>query len=215
MLAQVVARARRIQGVTDVVVATSVLPEDDAIEELCGALACRCTRGSPLDVLSRYAAAANATDADAIVRITSDCPLLSPAVSTRVVAKFAEGLYDYVSNTQVRTYPRGLDTEVFTRAALDDANREATVDAEREHVTPFIYWRPERFRVHQVTDIEDRNSWRWTVDTPEDYEFASRICAALADKLDEFEYADVLDTLGRHPEWRAINAHIAQKAVVR
>ena len=215
MLARVVARARRIPDVTEVVVATTVLPEDNVIANLCNQWSCRCIRGSELDVLSRYAVAAREMSADVIVRITSDCPLLSPAVSRRVVAAYMDGGYDYVSNTRDRTFPRGLDTEIFSRSALEDADREAPDPAEREHVTPFIYWRPDRYRLSQVTDIVNRNTWRWTVDTPEDFEFTKRIYDELADRADIFEYNDVLNVLIKHPDWATINMHIEQKNVAR
>ncbi|HET7677409.1 MAG TPA: glycosyltransferase family protein, partial [Candidatus Limnocylindrales bacterium] len=148
MLAHVVERARAAPGVDEVVVATSVLPEDDAIAGLCAESGWPCERGSATDLLDRYERAAAAHDAEVVVRVTGDCPLLDPALVGEVIALLGRGGYDYASNTlEPRTWPHGLDAEAFTRAALATAWAEDTDPAWREHVTPFLYRHPERFRL--------------------------------------------------------------------
>jgi len=215
MLAHVVERMRRTDGLDEVVVATSLLPEEEPLVELCRSLAVRCVRGSPLDVLDRYRQAAAEADAGTVIRITSDCPLISPRVTRAVLDAYLTGGCDYCSNCHQRTYPRGLDTEVFSRAALDAAAGEAREPGEREHVTPFIWRRPQRFRLREVTDPVDRSNLRWTVDTPEDYALAGRIYAAMLPDRPAFDYAEVLELLRQNPEWSALNAHVEQKKVGR
>ena len=143
-------RVGRIAGVAEVIVATSTTTQDDVIELAAGRLGYRVCRGSEHDVLARYADAARAIRADAIVRCTADCPLLDPDVSALAVRTFADSQgsvnpLDYVSNTIDRRLPRGLDTEVLRTDALLRANEDATNAAEREHVTMFIYRRPMHF----------------------------------------------------------------------
>ena len=209
MIARVVERTRRVTCIDEVVVATSVLPEEEPLVAACAALDVRIVRGSPSDVLSRYALAASESRADVVVRITSDCPLISPMVTARVVEAYRAGGCDYASNCHRRTFPRGLDTEVFSRAHLDLAHAEATDPSEREHVTPFIWRRPERFPIRHVVDPIDRSGLRWTVDTPEDLELAQRLYAVLG--AGGHDYADALAVLAQHPEWTQLNSHIEQK----
>ena len=125
VLARVVDRVRRARHVDEVVVATTTLPADDVLADLCRTRGWACERGSEEDLLDRYHAAAAAHHADAVVRITSDCPVIDPGVVDRVVEAFLVQPCDYASNTlEPRTFPRGLDTEVFSQAALELAWRE-------------------------------------------------------------------------------------------
>ncbi|MFM2090262.1 MAG: hypothetical protein RLZZ127_751 [Planctomycetota bacterium] len=209
MLAHVIARARRIPGAGMVAVATSDLAEDAVIADLCRDLGIPCIRGPALDVLARFQRAAQVLEAATVVRITSDCPLLAPEVSGRVLA--AAGPDDqYTSNCRRRTFPRGLDTEVVPRTALELAHREAVAPSDREHVMPFLWRQPERFRLRDVVDSGDRSALRWTVDTPEDYELARRFYDLLGE---DFSYAEALAAWDAHPEWATLNAHIEQKKV--
>lgn len=206
MVMQILRRARAIAGVDEVVAAIPNLSEDDWLAEVIRAGAYRVVRGSADDVLDRYAVAATASQADVVVRVTADCPFLSPSVSARVLAAFKD--CDYVSNTITRTFPRGLDTEAFSREALERAANDAIDRVEREHVTPFIYRHPERFALRQVTDTNDRSHLRWTVDTREDMAFA----VAVYDSLDEqFDIEDVIALLDARPTLADINRHTVQK----
>lgn len=207
MVEHVLERAAAIPGVAEAVLATSTNREDDALAERCAG-AWRVHRGSAEDVLARFAGAARAARADAVVRITADCPVLCPEISGRVVARLTAGGCDYVSNVVRRTYPRGLDTEALTMAALETAEREATTQRDREHVTIFVWSQPQRFRIAGVEDAVDRSAWRWTVDTQPDLDLARAIHAALPRG---FTYADVCALLERRPELAAINAGIEQK----
>jgi spore coat polysaccharide biosynthesis protein SpsF len=206
-------RLQRVRSADDIVIATTVHSTDDPIVGLCDRLSVHHYRGPEEDVLARYHGAAVACNADAIIRVTSDCPVIDPAVIDRVARFFIEhrGDYDYVSNTQVRSYPRGMDTEVFSFAALCEAFHEASKPAEREHVTPFIYTNSHRYRLADIVHPEDESRHRWTVDTPEDFELIKRIIESLYPSEPHFDLKSMLDLIRHNPEWMKINEHIEQK----
>ena len=207
MVTHVLERAAAIPNVDAVVAALPTGPGDDELAKVASRSA-GVFRGSGPDVLNRYARAAEAAGADAVVRLTADCPFLSPDVSGLVVAAL-DGC-DYASNTVRRTYPRGLDTEIFTASALAYANREARDPVEREHVTVFLYRNPDRFRLRHVTADADHSALRWTVDTVEDLAFARAVFDALGTT---FEMHDVLRLLDERPELAEINRGVRQKPV--
>lgn len=214
MLAYQIERLRRCRRIDRIVVATSVLPADDTIVDFCEREGVEVVRGSESDVLARFALAARAVDASVIVRVTADCPLLEPGLVDAAVDAFCARGCDYLSNMLPPSWPYGMAVEVLSRQALDEAAAEARDPAEREHVTPFIYWRPERYRIGSITRQPDLSAHRWTVDTPEDFELVSRIVSALYAATPEFTLDDVLALLARHPGWSEINRHVEQKAVV-
>lgn len=193
------------------VVATTVNVADDPVERVARARGCVVLRGSEDDVLDRYARAAALVDAEVVVRVTADCPLIDPDVIAVVLARFAQGGCDYASNTLRRTYPRGLDVEALGRSVLDLADREASSPADREHVTRFVYRQPSRFRLCGVESSQDLATDRWTVDTLEDLDLVTRIIEALYPTRPDFRMADVLRVLAANPTWRTINADVRQK----
>jgi spore coat polysaccharide biosynthesis protein SpsF len=211
MLTRLLERLRRVQRAHGIVIATTTNTTDDAITELCAKLNVPCHRGSEHDVLSRYADAARLHGADVVVRITADCPLIDPALIDQVIATYEAGDTDYVSNMLPPTWPYGMAVEVFSAGALAQAHTEATQAAEREHVTPFLYWHPERYRLRNVASPVDLSQHRWTVDTPEDYALVSRLFEHLMPTHPQFTQADVLALLEQHPDWIALNQHIQQK----
>ena len=212
MLARVIRRTQRAKNLDEVVVATTESPEDGAIVALSREHGLSFYRGSVEDVLDRYHSAAQRHKADAVARITSDCPLIDPGLIDEAVHTFLEGPWDYVSNTlDPRTFPRGLDVEVISREALQRAWEEDRDPAWREHVTPYIARHPERFRLHAIVNDRDYSSMRWTVDTQEDLEFVRRIYDHFGH--DAFEWGDVLRLLDRHPDWLEINRDVQQKSV--
>jgi spore coat polysaccharide biosynthesis protein SpsF (cytidylyltransferase family) len=211
MLARTVRRLQRARLVDAVAIATSTSPQDDAVERAACELGVMVCRGSESDVLARYAQAACESRADVVVRVTSDCPLLDPGVVDLVVAAFRASCptADYASNTQRRTYPRGLDVEVFSAAALARADREARTDAQREHVTPYFYQNPTIFRLVSVTNECDLSDGRWTVDTAADLAFARAVYARLPG--DAFGWREVLRLLHAEPRLADINRDVVQK----
>jgi spore coat polysaccharide biosynthesis protein SpsF len=173
-------------------------------------------RGSEADVLSRYHGAALACGADAIVRVTSDCPLFDSTVLDAMLVIFRNAncdavKVDYMSNVERRTFPRGLDAEIFTFAALDRAQKEARLDYEREHVTPYIHLHPEWFRIGSFEGAADLSGHRWTLDTPEDWELIETIFNTLGKDGRIFSTEDVLKLLNERPELAKLNAHVEQK----
>lgn len=213
MLAHVIERALAIKGVNKLVVATSVNSRDNSIEELATQMGISVFRGDENDVLARYCLAAHKYYAEAVLRITGDCPLIDPDVSAQVIDNFIKHKPDYASNCLERTYPRGLDTEIFTMEALDAAFTEARSPAEREHVTPFIQSRPERFRLLNVGRQLNLSHLRWTVDTEEDLNFVREIYSNLWQPASIFSMSDILALLNDKPELNKINQHVKQKVI--
>jgi spore coat polysaccharide biosynthesis protein SpsF len=210
LLAWDVYRLRKCRLIDEIVIATTTDPRDDALADLCVSEGWGCFRGSENDVLDRYYGAARQHNADTIVRITSDCPLIDPAVTDYVIATYAAAApaADYASNVFPRTYPRGLDTEVFSFAALETAWKEDQSEW-REHVTPFLWKQPERFRQINAANPVDYSSHRWTVDTPQDFELVRRIYAHFGHG--DFGWRDILTILELNPNWVALNADVPQK----
>lgn len=209
MLWHVVRRAQRATLLNEVVVATSELPGDDAIADFCSREGIQCFRGSENDVLDRYYQAARARSADVVVRITGDCPLIDPGVIDKVVESFLTADYDYVSNTLVRTYPDGLDTEVFSFQALEEAWKQATRPSDREHVTPYLH--SQKFRTGGVENDETRShkKLRWTVDEVADLEFVREVYAGLRRKQKtDFGMREILAYLDENTELQSFNASI-------
>ena len=180
MMARQIERLRRARRLGDLVVATSVEAADDAVAACAADLGCRVHRGPLADVLRRYAGALEAHGpADHVVRVTADCPLTDWRGFDAVVDLHLEAGADYTSNTVERTYPKGLDVEIVRAGLLAVADAEGRDPYEREHVTPFFYRRPERFKIAQLTQGYDQNLWRWTVDTPADFAFTERVYQTL------------------------------------
>lgn len=240
MLQWVVERTQRAQSVGQVVVATTVDPSDDAVAEFCKAKGYPLSRGSVQDVLDRYYQAAKSFQADIVVRITADCPLIDPELVyqsvTVLIADHRPLTTDrlhFIANRLPqpwwRTYPIGLDTEVFTFTALERAWKEAQETHQREHVTPFFYedvpaedlhfsdnplplatsQSPRGFNVGLLHHSEELGHHRWTVDTPEDLELVREIIGRLPD--DKFSWLDVLAIVERNPDLMRINAQIEHK----
>jgi spore coat polysaccharide biosynthesis protein SpsF len=206
-------RLRQVQLVDEIVVATTTNQADDPIIDLCQHLSIPYFRGSEFDVLGRYYEAAITHQAETIIRVTADCPVIDPEVIDRVIQFYVQNqsAYDYVSNCLQRSYPRGMDVEVFSFESLQKAYVQATDPFEREHVTPFIYGHNKEYRLANLAAPDDQSQHRWTVDTPEDFELIRRILESLYPKQPQFRLLDILTLLHHHPEWRVLNAHIQQK----
>jgi spore coat polysaccharide biosynthesis protein SpsF len=193
-----------------IVVATTVSPLDDPIIRLVRELKIPCFRGSEEDLLGRYYRAALAFGADPVVRLTSDCPLIDPVVTDRVLRQFidAEGRYDAVN--LAGNFPDGLDTSVYSFEALARAWREAELPSEREHVGPYIINHPEIFRSGEVFWQGKHSHLRWTVDEPRDLEVVRAIYEFLYQEGEVFLSDDIIALLEEHPELLEINAGIVR-----
>ena len=216
MLGWVAERASRSKLISRIVVATTTDPGDDPVEKFCESSSITCFRGSEFDVLDRYYQSAKANQAEIVVRLTADCPLIDAALIDKTIKKLFETAADFAANRLpppfMRTYPIGLDTEVATFKALETAWKLAKKPFEREHVMPFLYDPQNNFKVEILDAEQNYGNFRWTVDTPEDLEFIQQVTAKLGCQLD-FNWQDVLKILEDHPDLEKINATIEHKSL--
>ncbi|MDA3936693.1 MAG: glycosyltransferase family protein [Actinomycetota bacterium] len=210
---RVVARARASRLADDVLVATTTDATDDVLVEHLEVSGVGYVRGSLDDVLARYIQAAEKSRAQTIVRVTCDCPLIDPEVIDAAIAAFGESPeVDYCSNVLRRTYPIGMDVEVFSRQVLERAHADATLLGEREHVTPYIYQHPELFRLRNV-EAPDWAKWpelRLTVDEDADIEVLREIVRLVPA---ESGLRHILEVIRAHPNVAAGNAAVAHRHV--
>lgn len=210
VLGHVINRCKAIPSVDGVIVATTLLQQDNEILEEAQKYGVDVYRGSEKNVLSRYYEAALKAQADIVVRITSDCPLLDPQISNEVIVDFISKNVDYSSTGLTASFPRGLDTEVFTFSALERAFNKASKDYEFEHVTPYIYQHPNEFRIHSYANQQDHSNYRLTLDTLEDWLLISQIYNKLY-RGDIFYWKDVYQLLIQQPHLIELNSHVKQK----
>lgn len=196
-----------------IVVATTTEPEDDKVEYFCAENNFPYYRGSSDNVLSRYYEAAKIFGSDIIIRITSDCPLIDPDIIDKMLEQFIseKSNIDYMSNVFTRTFPRGLDTEIFTFDALEKSFSNAVNQNELEHVTPYIYQHPEIFKIKNFANNKDLSFHRWTVDTVEDFKLINSIYENLYIPEKIFLLNDILKLFDKHPELIKINQNVKQK----
>lgn len=213
LLGYLLERLKRCKTASKVVVATTTHERDLPLVALAKKNGVEVVRGSEEDVLSRYYLAGKQTGADVIVRITADCPLEDPEIIDQMVTQFVQAYpkIDYLSNTLKRTYPRGLDVEVFSFSALSKAARDAQGKDEKEHVTLYLYRHPELFHLENVCYGENFSHYRWTVDTVEDFELIKKMIENVYPSHPLFTFEDLLRAARVHPEWEQINKHIEQK----
>lgn len=213
LLQYLIDRLKKVELADEVVIATTTHDEDDEIVDFCLAEEIPLFRGKSEDVLDRFYAAAHAFKADVIVRITADCPLIDPKLIDQVIQFYLDHYpkYDYVSNSHVRSFPIGMDTEVFSFKALKEAYTEGNLNEEREHVTPFIYRRPSRYVKHLIIHEPSLAHFRLTVDTEEDFELVKLLIEEIYPKNRDFSMGDILETLQKNPEWIKINGSVKQK----
>jgi spore coat polysaccharide biosynthesis protein SpsF len=212
VLARVVKRTRRATLLDEVVVATTTQPADDVIVRESERLGVAYFRGDEADVLDRYYRAAQRFAADVVVRVTSDCPLIDPELIDTTVDAFLKQKADYATNALVITYPRGLDVEVFTAAALAWTWEAAKESYQRTHVTPYIYENPARFKIVSLTAEKDYGVFRWTLDTKEDLEALREMYKHFADG-GNVHWREALALAKTHPELAKLNANVQQKAL--
>ena len=199
--------------IDQIVLATSEDPRNDPLVKYVCKLGYSVYRGSEDDVLDRYYQAAKEAEADFVVRITGDCPLIDPVVVDEVISGFLKDKVDYASNIEPPTYPDGLDTEVFTFQALDTAWNQAKAPQEREHVTLFIRGSNNFSQVNfaNATDCSDE---RWTVDEPEDFELIHKVFEHFSPRRN-FGWLEVLSLRKKHPEWFMPNSHLVRNQGLR
>jgi len=188
-----------------IIIATTNRKIDNKIAEIAKNSNVKCFRGKTNDVLDRFFQAAKNYKADAIVRITADCPLIDPFESNKIIAKFFAGKYDYVT-TDDKTYPKGLDTECFNFRSLKKAWKNAKQKSEREHVTSYIWKNPDKFKISIIRNTK-RIKQRWVVDYKDDFIFVKKIYNQLYKSGETFLMTDILRVIRKEPHLLMINHH--------
>lgn len=213
LLSFLLERLKRCTLSDSLVVATTTHPHDKQIVDLCRKEEVSFFLGDEYNVLDRYYLAANHYNAEVIVRITGDNPLADPALIDAMLQVFFDSYpkYDYLSNVIARTYPRGLDVEIFSMQCLEHIKKYATTPGELEHVTTYVLHHPDRFTTYSFTQSSDLSHYRWTVDTEDDLTLIKNILEALYPQNILFTTQDIMKLLNEHPEWEQINAHVKQK----
>lgn len=212
ILIRIIERVRKAKFVGQLVIATSINSDDDQIEKLCNEYNLECYRGSLTDLLDRHYQVGLKYNADAVVKIPSDCPLIDPSIIDKVIKNFTENNFDYVSNLHPATYPDGNDVEIFSFNALEKAWKEATKNFEREHTTPYFWENQNLFKLGNVkweTGLDLSTSLRFTLDYFEDYQFIKNIYEELYPKNPDFSLQDILILLKEKPELLEINKKYA------
>ena len=206
-------RLKRVELSDEIVIATTTNLEDQDIVDFCHLEQIPLFRGKSEDVLDRFYLAAKTFKADVVVRITADCPLVDPKLIDDVIKCYLDNYpkYDYVSNSHTHSFPIGMDTEVFSFKALEDAFNESLLAEEREHVTPFIYRRPNRYKLKLISHEPNLSNLRLTVDTSQDFDLISKLLEEIYPENPEFSLDDLLKALADHPEWVKINANVQHR----
>lgn len=215
VLEHCVTRLRKVAGADLVVIATTDKASDDSVAAAAASYGATVFRGDEQDVLARYLGAARAVDADIIMRVTSDCPLIDPDICDAVLKLRAQRDADYAANNMPRLFPHGLDCEAFTRRALERAANEATDSYDREHVTPWLRRMPGLRRANVTGPGWPATQQRWTLDFPEDLTFFQDIFSLLpTDRIPSWQ--EVLSLIGRQPARETANTqHRVTSAMAR
>jgi len=208
VLDHIVERLSYCKLIEKIVVATSTNIEDNPIFDYCRNSNIECYRGNLEDVLDRYYQAAKIHHADAIVRITADCPVIDPLVVDAVITGYLSGAYEVYGLGG--EFPDGLDCTVFSFSAIEKAWKEATLKSEREHVGPYIENNPHIFKNGTLKIFQNLSHLRWTLDEPNDYELLSIIFSELYRVDSPFLTHEILQLIQNNPELSAINEKIVR-----
>jgi spore coat polysaccharide biosynthesis protein SpsF len=215
VLSHVIKRVKQSKLIDEIIIATTVNNTDSTIVTEAKSCGAKVFQGNEDDVLSRYYYAAKENNIDVIVRITSDCPLIDPFIIDDIIEYYLKGNFDLVSNAGAdltqRTFPRGLDTEVFAFKELENAFLNSSKDYHREHVTPFIY--ENSLNIAYFKNSVDYSKYRWTLDTLEDYKLIYEIYNRLYKKKHDFYLKEIIELFNRNQSLFHINKHIEQKKI--
>lgn len=171
-----------------IVIATTDKQQDDGIEEIAKQQGILLIRGSENNVFERFKNVSEEFPAKNYVRITGDCPLISPLVIHEVLNLHYQSNSDYSSNTLIRSFPDGLDTEVFTSDAFSKLNEMILTKYQQEHVTAGFYQNPKEFSLINLLEVRDLGDWRWTIDYPSDFSWLESMLISMgALRMPEYE----------------------------
>lgn len=215
LLWHVVERVKQASMINHIVLAIPDSPSNDELGFFIKKIAWNLFRGSEDDVLSRYYHAAVQFEANIIVRVTSDCPLIDPTIIDETIKRHIQDGNDYTAAGVEGGFPRGLDVEVFNFEALKFAYSTAVERPEREHVTLFIYQNPKLFKINfiKANGVLNRPDIRLTVDTEEDLLLMKEIYSRLSSYGKHSSTEDVLALIDGNPHLQSINKHIVQKDI--
>jgi spore coat polysaccharide biosynthesis protein SpsF len=214
LLLRMVQRVQKSKLCGTIVVATTTDAIDDPILNLCIANHIECFAGHPTDLLDRHFEVAKKYEADIVLKIPSDCPLIDPTIIDQTIQYYLDNRddFDFVSNLHPATHPDGNDVEVMSFSTLEKAWKEATRPLEREHTTPYIWENPELFRIGNFvweSGLDYSKSHRWTIDYLEDYAFIKKVYEELYRLNPDFGLYDILNLVEKHREIYDINAKYA------
>lgn len=214
VISQVISRLKKVSLIDEIVIATTDNLRDQVIVEWAKDNRVKYFIGDTNNVLERYLGAANSSNAEVVIRITSDCPLIDSNVISQMLGSYLSNNLQMITNSgpydEKRTYPRGLDVEIFPISWLKIANDNAKSNHQLEHVTPYFYENFQEDIVHYLNDI-DYSNHRWTLDTIEDYQFINEIYSGLLKHKSESNMNDIIDFLDENKELLWINKQIVQK----
>ncbi|MEW5919765.1 MAG: glycosyltransferase family protein [Bacillota bacterium] len=219
ILEHVIERVNQAVFIDDIIIATTELEHDRPIIELAEFKGVKSFQGSENDVLERYYHAARENSIDVVVRITSDCPLIDPMLCDKIISFYIQNCDEYVLVTNAglgkegRTYPRGLDVEIFPFWVLKKASQLAKKTYQREHVTPWIYENYGKEKIYYYKNKVDYSCFRWTLDTEDDFLLIKKIYEYLYNGNHIFYFKDVLNLFQEKPELAKINKHVEQKSI--
>ena len=215
VLYHVVDRVSQCRNIDDIIIATTTLDKDDLIVKEVEKIGCKYFRGSENNVLDRYYEAATFNKSDIIIRITSDCPLIDPLIADKIIEFYINNNYEMVTNacsdSSKRTYPRGLDTEIFSYNVLKKAKENAKESYQLEHVTPYIY--ENTTNIFYYKNNIDYSKYRFTLDTEEDLKLIKEIYNNLYFGENNFYLGDVIEVMENNPDLFFINNSIKQKHI--
>ena len=214
-LSQVIRRVKKSKRLNDIIIATTKEKEDNEIVDIAKKEDVKYFRGSKENVLSRYYFAAKENSIELIVRITSDCPCIDVAITDLTIDDHINKMTDYTTNCLVKTYPHGLDVEVFNFDALEKAYKNATKNYEKEHVTPYINRNPQIFKINIIKAPKELYApdIRITLDTEEDYALLCAVYDYLHPKNKYFNAYDIVNLFNEKPWLKLINKKIIQKKI--
>jgi spore coat polysaccharide biosynthesis protein SpsF (cytidylyltransferase family) len=214
VLEHVLSRLKNVKSADTICVATTTAGGDDAVVDVAGRMGVAVYRGSETDVLARYHGAATMVDADVIIRVTSDCPLIDYSVVEQLIALRKEAAADYASNGLLRIdWPHGLDCEVFTRHMLERAMVSTNDPYDHEHVTPWIRTRGATTRRHLPGPGLPVSEQRWVLDYPEDYAFLLHLYSFFPTGEAPLKWQQIWKIVQEHPEVSSINNHLRRRAL--
>ena len=217
ILRHMIDRMKVAKKLDNIVVATSLNPNDDVLYEYCRQNSIDCYRGDENDLIDRYYTISKKINCDVIARFGADCPLIDPKIIDKVITIYLENDFDFVSNhgPPPKTYPEGMTLDVYSANILCEAFHDAKKPSEREHISPFFWNNPKRYRLHRVDYHTDISKYRLSLDYSEDFELIQIIFKKLYNENVIFSLEEIIQFLEKNPKIKKINSHIEQSIGIK